>query len=753
MNTRLSVVCSIVLGCLLAPASFAQPGTERVLIRAPKPYTNLINAIQARGGRVTRQYRYVDAVAAEIPRSALTAINALAGDGAIAKDRAIPNPAPVNTLRGRDLARTGNENALSVNRAQPLSKAQIVSLATANPSAYLINNLITNVSLLHSENLLGEGVVVAVIDSGIRPGFPHLSFDGSVIGCEDLVGDGLGCSNFANDGHGTFVAGMISGNAGFFLDPSSALRNAVLAECPLCLIDSPANTVLPMLGTAPLSSIYALRVLPPNGGSPTSRVIAAIERVIQLRELYDAGLPGGVNIQVVNMSLGGPTLFAGRDLFDQAVDVLIQKGIVPVVAAGNNGPATLTTGSPGSALSALTVGAASMPHNERILRRVQFGPAVGPLYRPFLGVQTAYFSSRGPHANGRPDPDVVVSGFACIGQGTGPTVDSLSIGSGTSFATPSVAGVAALLRQAFPNATARQIRNAIVKSANPNVINDGSGEFDRGAGYVSAAAARDLLASGGVPDTLPSPGFSNKLVAVNVLRGTDLQVRLGFVHERINGLKPGQRRDILYHVTPNTKQVIVNINNVRPSLPPSQQNQLFGDDILLAIHTAKTSAIGDAGDYQVFNFTTGGTFVLNNPEFGIVRISVNGDWTNAGSISADVSVFSTIQPLPGVTAQGNIVQGQTQVFPITVPPGTKQAEFRAEWREDWSNYPTNDIDLILVSPSGILNVEGATLNNPELVRVNNPMPGVWFALIDGFEVNTKRDRFELRVAADGKVIR
>ena len=63
--------------------------------------------------------------------------------------------------------------------------------------------------------MFGQGVKVALIDSGIRPGFPHISLDGSVIGGEDLVGDGLGYSNAANNGHGTFMAGMVSANVVF----------------------------------------------------------------------------------------------------------------------------------------------------------------------------------------------------------------------------------------------------------------------------------------------------------------------------------------------------------------------------------------------------------------------------------------------------------------------------------------------------------------------------------------------------------
>src|SRR5258705_8247506 len=234
----------------------------------------------------------------------------------------------------------------------------------------------------------GAGVIVALIDSGIRPGFPHIALDGSVIGGEDFVGDGLGFSNTANDGHGTFVAGMVSANVAFSFATNSLLRLAVLAECPTCFSNPPTNTVIPMIGSAPLSSIYALRVFGPTGGAPTSRVLAAMERVIDLREKFDAGMPGGVNIKVCNMSLGGSTLIAGRDLLDIEANVILDKDIVLSIAAGNAGPSSLTVGSPGTSIGAITVGAASQPHKERILCRSRLRATCAPLFRPFLASQT-----------------------------------------------------------------------------------------------------------------------------------------------------------------------------------------------------------------------------------------------------------------------------------------------------------------------------------------------------------------------------
>jgi hypothetical protein len=155
----------------------------------------------------------------------------------------------------------------------------------------------------------------------------------------------------------------------------------------------------------------------------------------------------------------------------------------------------------------------------------------------------------------------------------------------------------------------------------------------------------------------------------------------------------------------------------------------------------------------VFTFTLGDTLVVDDPETGLLRITVNGDWTNAGPVSAAITVFSTTEPVPQFTAQGKIGQGQTIAVPVTVPAGVSRAEFRAGWREDWGSYPTNDVDLLLVRPDGTLLTSGATLNNPEVVVVTNPPPGQWVALIDGFEVATGSDKFEFRAALDGVVVK
>jgi len=733
-----------------SPAA-APTDMESILIKTAKPYGPVVAAIKAAGGTVLREYKHFDGLAARVPRSALARINALTGPGSVSKDIRLPLPKPVDEITARPrtgLTSTGDAKNISFESAEAIPASDFAGFAASHPDAYLVNNATSHVNTLHADGYAGQGIIVGVIDSGIRPGFPHISIDGSVVGCEDFIGDGNGCSNFANDGHGTFVAGMISANVVFSFNPASTFFRSVQAHLPAAIV---APNRIPMVGSAPLSSIYALRVCNASGCF-TSAILAAIDRAVDLRTLYEAGDPAGVKIQVVNMSLGGPTLFAGHDLFDTAVDALLAADIVTTASAGNAGPSGLTSGSPASSLASISVGAASIAAYEQIVADLQYGFGIGSLFRPTNYIQTASFSSRGPHADGRRSPDVTSNGDWDYGQGFASSVGGISFAGGTSFSSPNVAGIAAVLRQAFPGATAGQITNAIISSANPGLLGDGSGPQDQGTGYVDAAAARTLLAGGSVPNALQAWPTPVKSVKNNVETIAGLPVSNGLARQSTGSLKPGQRSEIIYEVNPNTAQVVITLSNFSASLPPDQQNQLFGDDIYFTVHSAKTSRQPGTSGYFFQGFITGGQLVINNPEFGLIRVTVNGDWTNAGNISTDVTIFSVADPLPGVTTQGRIHEGDQLAQSFNVPAGTSLAEFRLGWREGYSHYPANDIDLVLIDPDGNLNFDAASLNCPESVSIANPKAGTWTAVMLGFEVNSVDDKFELRVSLDGNIV-
>lgn len=747
-HLAIRIVLALAISVGLTAEMSAAPSPRKVIVRTPKPYSAMEAKVAKLGGKVTAKFKHVDAIAVEISEAGLAQLRAGLPAGAISKDEVIPAPAPVSERFARHAAPDVNESAeLVASDAAVLSAAQIAQLAAAQPSNYLRNNAIMGVGTLHGAGFVGSGIAVAVIDSGIRPGMPHISLDGSVIGCEDFVGDALGCSNSGNNPHGTFVSGMISANVVFTFAAASGTLAAIRAYAPESA-DVPLPNQVPMIGSAPSSDIYALRVFGATGGSPTSRILMAIERAIELRKLFDAGMPGGAKIEVANLSLGGPTLFAGRDLFDKEIEVLLGAGIVPVIAAGNAGPSGLTTGSPGSSLAALTVGAASHAHNERILRRLQFGAAVGAAYRPFDGTQTAYFSSRGPNADGRSDPDVMANGFACFSQGSG-TAGTINIGSGTSYATPSVSGVAALLREKHPTATATQIRNAIIQSANPALISDGSGDFDQGAGFVDAAAASTLLASGNASKKLEKPKKPKKKVAQNLEKHAGLVVLSGDVSASTGPLAPGQRYEIVYEVKPGTENVAIELKNVTS---PAPDNALFGDDVLFTVHTAKTSSIGE-GDYALYSFSAGETLDIPDPEPGLIRVTASGDWTNANEVSADVTISSTTVKQPKGSVKGKLSEGQRHTFTFDVPAGTSSLDVLARWKDDWSKYPTDDLDVVLVRPDLTTIVDGATLDSPERATVASPAAGMWQVIVEAFEVPKGQADYNLTVSLDGQVVK
>jgi subtilisin family serine protease len=735
------------LAAVAVVAAASPASADSVIVRCARPCTQAIAAVTSNGGTVTYRYKYVNAIAAEAPPAALAAVRAALGAGAVRKDVLVDVPASARDRSGSEIAAT-----IAAESATALDAAEIAAMAEANPSGYRINNVNLNLTALHANGFAGQNMRVALIDSGIRPGFPHISLDNSVIGGEDFVNDGRGFSHTQNGPHGTQTAGMISANVVF----TTGLAGLLAPHCPSCI--GPAANQVAMIGSAPASRIYALRVFPPTGGAPESRIIAAMERVIELRENYDAtgveaGVEGGahtaLNIKVCNMSLGGGTLHAGRDIEDELTRAFLDHDIVLVAAAGNDGPSGSTVSSPGTGYGTLTVGASSSPVHERLLRDLQSGAGIGVLYRPFNAEQMAYFSSRGPNADGRTGPHVVANGFASFVQGSG-TAGTLGFASGTSFASPTVAGIAAVLRQRFPEATARQIRNAIIAGANPSILADGSTPFDQGRGYVDAGASAALLASGAVADSAGEEGGDNRNVAVNLGQGANVQVFSGNVTRSAAGLLPGQRFETYYKVTPNTGAVIVTLSNVTPG---AVQNTLFGDDILLAIQDARTSV----KDYMLPGevvFTGGGTFVASNPEGGLMRVTVSGDWTNASPIGATVNIRSANLAVPGQTRSGSISEGQDIAIPFTVKAGTASLDALLEWREDWGSYPSNDLDLILVPPVGAPNVAGAGFGSPERATIANPVAGTWTAIVSGFALpSDKNEKYTLRLAADGVVIK
>jgi subtilisin family serine protease len=760
------VILLVALALFAISASAQQ--RQGVLIKAPKPYDNLVNTIEQLGGAVTYKYKYVDGLAAEVPTAALPILEKIVGTDNIGKDDLLAIPGHSDPRGGEA---TGTEEAESVAEAS----ADISAMAQAHPNNYVYTGGMTGASSLHAQGFTGSGIIVAVIDSGIRPLFPHLA--GRVISpglnlvpaSSEPGGVAVPAIDNANFPHGTQSAGMVAAAVNFCFGAPGVSRIATLAAAfgagfPGMAPCSPTQTLIPMIGTAPGALIFPIKVFPTNGAStPTSRTIAAMEAAISLRQLYEAGDPAGLNIQVVNLSLGGATTAAGRTLSDMTVEKLIENDIVPVISMGNDGFSTMTGGSPGTSMAALTVGAASTAQHEWIFRGNFSAPcntiAIGSVvacalaWRPDPNMQMAEFSSRGPTHDGRPDPDVIANGFASHTQGSGSTAGTVNFASGTSFSAPSVAGVAAILRHAYPTGTAKQIRNAIMMGADPTQVPTAT-DVDQGMGFVNAAAALALLQGGGVPDSFQTYNFTRNVQANMARAGR--KVYNGPVSRTMSLIRPGETAEIAYDVPPDTETLVVQITNIVPELPPAQQNIFFTDDVFLRIQSARVQR----RDRRVSTFLQAGAgqiFTFQRPEAGIWRITPTGDWINAGRITFDVNVFTVGGPSPQMTAKDDVSQGDLHVYTVNVPSGVASLDVRLEWLNMWGNYAVNDVDAILIDPSGAVNNNCNTQNAPERCTVANPMAGTWTVLVNGFSINPigtpdGREKYTLRVAADGNVL-
>ena len=231
--------------------------------------------------------------------------------------------------------------------------------------------------------------------------------------------------------------------------------------------------------------------------------------------------------------------------------------------------------------------------------------AFGNAFRPNNTLQMAFFSSRGGTADGRIGVDVAAPGDWNLVQSPN---GEISFVSGTSFSSPTVAGAAALLWAGAPHAGAAKIRNALIKGANSHILGDDSNVFDHGGGFLDVAKSLALLKSHRVSGAFPHLTDYSSLVKDNLhaLGLSTVRLRPGDpVNFRAHNLVPGEQQELLLEIDPRLGSVQIQVNSVTPKRMPEKQNQIFGDDVILAAHQSElTAAQGDdsvEGDYPVLN--------------------------------------------------------------------------------------------------------------------------------------------------------
>jgi subtilisin family serine protease len=288
----------------------------------------------------------------------------------------------------------------------------------------------------------GQGMKIGIIDDGIDPAHPYFDPAGysmppgfprgdpalttaKVIVARAFAPPDAGWRYAArpfdpvHSSHGMHVAGIAAGNPSTVVPARGGRpRTEISGVAPLAYLGNYKAL------TVPTASGVGL-----NGNSP--EIVAAIE----------AAVADGMD--VINLSLGEPQIDPERDAVAQALDNAAAAGVVPVVAAGNDFEelGIGSVGSPGTSPRAITVAAAS------------------------TSTTIASFSASGPTPLGLiAKPDVSAPGVGILSAAPDSGFEELS---GTSMASPHVAGAAALLVELHPEWSVEQVKSALVSTAKP----------------------------------------------------------------------------------------------------------------------------------------------------------------------------------------------------------------------------------------------------------------------------------------------
>jgi serine protease AprX len=274
-----------------------------------------------------------------------------------------------------------------------------------------------------SRGVTGQGVAIAIIDTGISPVKDFTMPVNRIAAFQDFINGKT--EPYDDNGHGTHVAGIACGN-GY----ASAGK---------------------YVGVAPESRIIGVKALDENGRGNSADVLAALQWIADNKERY--------NIRVANLSVGADET-GSRDPLVRAVEAVWDTGVIVTVAAGNNGPMKCSVMSPGISRKVITIGASDDDESVQI-----------------WGDTLKNYSGRGPTADCIVKPDVIAPGadiVSCL-TATPPASrrknkskivsDDYIRMSGTSMSAPLVAGAIALLLQKNPDLSPDDVKYMIKKTS------------------------------------------------------------------------------------------------------------------------------------------------------------------------------------------------------------------------------------------------------------------------------------------------
>jgi serine protease AprX len=306
----------------------------------------------------------------------------------------------------------------------------------------------------------GAGVTIAQVDSGValHPDIQTLLAAVDFVGGPPLQGGQNPQTSPENstdpNGHGTHVAGILVGSGSHSPDGR-------------------------MAGVAPQASLISVRVLDGTGRGLTSDVLAGLQWILDNKTQY--------GIRVVNLSLGHPVFEpAAVDPLVQAVDALWDAGVVVVCSAGNNGrDGYVTISSPCNSRKVITVGAINDHRtadvsDDTTTTYSSHGPtAIDLVAKPDLvapGNRIVSLRSAGSYQ------DLLFPDRRVAADPAQPGVIEYFEMSGSSMASPIVAGTAALMLEQDPSLNPGTIKARLMMSARKPAVGDplvtGAGSLD-----------------------------------------------------------------------------------------------------------------------------------------------------------------------------------------------------------------------------------------------------------------------------------
>ena len=362
--------------------------------------------VTARVARVRQQVAWVNAMSVE------------AGAEQIAAIEALPFVARVDLVRGYRRRPDDGERSVraQVETKAPSAAARRSSALDYGPSAGQLTQI--GVPAAHEMGLHGEGVMVAVFDTGFDTLFHEAFAAMSIVDRHDFVNGDDDVANGRDRGegsHGTETLSVLGGWAPGHLIGPAFNATFILAKTE----DTDSETPVEEDNWAAAAEWAEAR-----GADVISSSLGYLT--------YDPGFPS-----YTADDMNGQTAISTR-----AADRAGERGVVVVNSAGNAGSSTLhnTLGAPADGRLVFTVGAVTS-----------------------AGVR-ATFSSVGPTVDGRTKPDVAAQGVAVTAAAPGTASGYTSV-NGTSFSCPLTAGVVALVLQARPSATVAEVEEVLRATA------------------------------------------------------------------------------------------------------------------------------------------------------------------------------------------------------------------------------------------------------------------------------------------------